>query len=266
MLLVIGKLVWLLAKPSNLIAIILLVGLVALWLGRRRLGTSLVAIGTIPLAVLAILPVGSWLLIPLENRFPLPVEMPREVDGVVGLAGPENLEVTAARGQPILGDSAERLLAMIELGRQYPDARLVYSGGSDVLFGSPMTSAAVARSALLWAGFDVDRVLFEDQARDTYENALRSKELAKPRPGGRWLLVTTANHMPRAVGVFRKAGWDVIPYPVDYRTTGRIELGTSFEMGSRLADLDYAAHEWLGLLAYRILGHTDVLFPAPRND
>jgi len=263
--LVIGKVLWLLAKPSNLIAIVLVVGVAMLWLGWRRLGATLVTLSTLPLVVMAVLPVGAWLLIPLENRFPPPDELPNRVDGVIVLGGAEVLRVTAARGQPALGDSVERLLAMIDLGRRYPDARLVFSGGSVVLFGAPMSSAAVARETLLRQGFDVDRVLFEDQARDTYENAWLSKALVGPQPGERWLLVTTANHMPRAVGVFRKAGWPVIPFPVDYRTTGRVELegGTDSGMASRLADLDYALHGWVGLLAYRLLGHSDAFFPAP---
>jgi uncharacterized SAM-binding protein YcdF (DUF218 family) len=262
---IIGKIFWLLAKPSHLIAIVLVLGVVMLWLGWRRLGAGLVTLGTLPLAVLTVLPLGAWLLIPLEARFPPPHELPEQVDGVIVLAGAENLHVTAARGQPALGDSVERLLALVELGRRYPDARLVFSGGSLVLFEAPLTSAAVARETLLRQGFDIARVEFEDAARDTYENALRSKALVGPQPGERWLLVTTANHMPRAVGVFRKADWEVMAFPVDYRTTGRIELepGTATGMGSRLADLDYAVRAWVGLLAYRLLGRTDAILPAP---
>jgi uncharacterized SAM-binding protein YcdF (DUF218 family) len=244
--------------------IVLVVGVVMLWLGAGRLGAVLVTLGTVPLAVVAVLPVGSWLLIPLENRFPPLQKLPEQVDGVVVLGGASDLRVTAARGQPTLGHSVERLLALMMLGRRYPDARLVFSGGSAVLFDGSLTSAAVVRETLSEQGFEVERVLFDDKARDTHENALRSKELAEPKPGERWLLVTTANHMPRAVGAFRKIGWEVIPFPVDYRTIGHIELElASAAVATRLAEFDYAVHGWIGLVAYRLLGHTDAFFPAP---
>lgn len=226
----------------------------------------LVTLGAIPLLGLAFLPLGSWLMTPLENRFPPPEPAPEQIDGIVVLGGAESIQLTAARGQATIGDSAERLTAMVELARAYPDARLVFSGGPAFLSGSH-TSAAVARDLLTRQGFDVERVVFENQARDTYENAQRAKELVVPAAGEQWLLVTSARHMPRAVGVFRAAGWPVIAYPVDYRTTGRIELDIHLGggVGDRLADLDLAAHEWGGLAAYYLLGRTDALFPSPRD-
>ena len=68
----------------------------------------------------------------------------------------------------------------------------------------------------LWTGMGVppERMLFETAARNTHENAVLAHALAKPRPGETWLLVTSASHMPRSVGVFRRAGWDVVPWPV----------------------------------------------------
>src|SRR5262245_9501340 len=86
-----------------------------------------------------------------------------------------------------------------------------------------------------------------------------------PKPGERWLLVTSAMHMPRAVGVFRKAGFDVDAYPVDYRTTSTRGLWTllpSALMGG-IGIMDRAVHEWSGLLFYWIAGGITVLFPGP---
>jgi uncharacterized SAM-binding protein YcdF (DUF218 family) len=86
----------------------------------------------------------------------------------------------------------------------------------------------------------------------------------KPTKGERWLLVASAMHMPLAVGVFRKAGFPVIAYPVDFRTSGdfwrpRVPERT----GEAIGTVDLATHEWLELLAYRLTGQTDSLFPAP---
>jgi len=171
------------------------------------------------------------------------------------LGGAEQPAITEAREQPSISDSADRLTAMVELARRYPGTRLLYTGAA----------APITRALLIRQGFDVSRVLFETEARDTYENALLSRRLARPKPEERWLLVTSARHMPRSVGIFRAVGWPVIPYPVDYRTTGRIELDRhpNAGTGSRLADLDLALREWVGLVAYRIMGRTEELFPSP---
>ena len=250
-----AKTFWLLAKPSNLIALLLFIAVVALWLGWHRLGTALATLGTIPLVSLAFVPLGSWLLIPLENRFPPPGQLPARLDGIVVLGGAEQPAISAARGQPSVSDSADRLTAMVELARRYPGARLLYTGAA-----APITRALLTRQ-----GFDVSRVIFELEARDTYENALFSQRVADPKPEEQWLLVTSARHMPRSVGIFRAVDWSVIPYPVDYRTTGRVELDRhpNAGTGSRLADLDLALREWVGLVAYRLMGRTKELFPSP---
>jgi len=99
---------------------------------------------------------------------------------------------------------------------------------------------------------------FEAKSRNTWENGLFTRDLVKPKPGETWL------HMPRSVGIFRHLGFDVIPYPVAYRTFGDERdflLPTS--MIDKVIMLDYSVREWIGLLAYRLAGKTDTLFPAP---
>jgi uncharacterized SAM-binding protein YcdF (DUF218 family) len=106
-------------------------------------------------------------------------------------------------------------------------------------------------------------VIFEDRARNTYENAVLSKQLVAPAPGERWLLVTSAAHMPRSVGVFRKVGWPVIPYPVDYNTTGDLEVMVAPDAAGRWSTFDQAVKAWIGLLAYWLSGRSSAPFPAP---
>jgi len=87
-----------------------------------------------------------------------------------------------------------------------------------------------------------------------------------PNPGASdpWLLVTSAAHMPRAVGVFRREGFYIQPYPVDWRTRGREDWAVPFRWASSgLARVDAAAHEWVGLVVYYLTGRTLTLFPAP---
>lgn len=245
-----SKIFWALAQPSNLLLLLLVAGALALARGRRRLAPWLLYPAVLAFLLIGFFPVGNWLLLPLENRFPALAEPPVEVDGVIVLGGAVRSSAAERRGTLSLDDSAERDITMIELARHYPDARLIYTGAGN------------------WPPFARrhglgERVAFEDRARNTYENAVFSKQLAAPRPGERWLLVTSAAHMPRSVGVFRQVGWPVIPYPVDYRTTGDLEVLVVPEVSQRWNQFDDAVKAWIGLMAYWLTGRSSAPFPAP---
>ena len=164
------------------------------------------------------LPLHVWVQMPLEDRFPRPDPPPARVDGIVVLGGAVEQDLTEARGIPALNGAAERMTEPVALMRRYPDARLVFTGGQGALLHGGLTEADVARQ--LWTGMGVppERMVFETASRNTHENAVLARALAKPRPGETWLLITSASHMPRSVGVFRQAGWTVVPWPVNYRT------------------------------------------------
>ena len=243
--------------------LLLLVGALALGLGRQRLARVLLYGVAAILVPIAVLPVGQWLLTPLENRFPPPVALPDRIDGVIALGGVANLEITAARGEVALQDSAERVTTLIELAHRYPAARLVFTSGTQWLSGVASSEAEAMRGFYRRQGLDLGRIVLEDRARNTYENAVFSRELVRPAPGERWLLVTSAAHMPRAVGVFRRAGWPVLAYPVDYQTTGGVRLWAGLDAARRLEEFDGAIKAWLGLIAYRLSHRSSALFPAP---
>ncbi len=245
-----SKIFWALAQPSNLLLLLLAAGTLALLLGRRRLASWLLYPAVLVFLLVGLFPVGEWLILPLENRFPPPAELPDDVDGIIVLGGAVDLEVTQARGVVAFQGEAERDIAFVELARRYPDAELIYTGRS---YWPPL----LGRHGL------ANRVVFEDRARNTYENAVFSKQLASPAPGERWLLVTSAAHMPRSVGVFRKVGWPVIPYPVDYGTTGNVEILVAPDAARRWSNFDQAVKAWTGLLAYWLTGRSSAPFPAP---
>ena len=255
-----GKLAFLVIRPSNLLLLVAIAGA----LGGRRPWARLclgAALGFVLLATL--LPLGSWASTPLENRFVSASIDPATVDGFVVLGGGIEPDISAARGQPSFGDTGERYMALEALARRYPQAQVVFTGGIGALAGAASTEAAVIRLFLREQGVAPGRVRLEGRARDTHENALFTKELVRPRPGQHWLLVTSAMHMPRAMGCFRAVGWAVEPWPVDYRTTGAYGLDLAPYAGSRLDQLDAAAYEWMGLVYYRLMGWTGSLFPSP---
>lgn len=259
---VIGKLAEILASPLNLLmlALVLAVGLERL--GRRRAATRLMAAGALFLVLTALLPWGDWLVAPLEERFPPPASLPAHVDGIIVLGGGINPVLSDARGEISLGGAAERVLAFVELTRRFPTARVVYSGGSGSVTRQDLKEAPLARDLMVRLGADSPRMIYEDQSRNTWENAVFSRRMAQPQPGQIWLLVTSAWHMPRSMGAFRAAGWSVIPYPVDYSTAGQ-SGNMAGGVPSNLTAINLALHEWLGLAYYRVRGWSDHLFPSP---
>lgn len=256
---VVMKVLEMLLSPLELMLIALALALLLFRLGRGRLACRLVAACVAVQVLLAVLPWSDWLLLPLENRFP-PPPMPERVDGIIVLGGVVDPEMSAARGQPSLNAAAERLTAMMELSRRYPEARVIFSGGSGSITRQELKEAPITRALLASIGADVDRVVFEGQSRNTRENAIFSRPLANPQPGETWLLVTSALHMPRAVGVFRAVSWPVTPYPVDYLTGGE-RSGPAFKVGAGVSNLRTALHEWGGMAYYRWRGWSDSWYP-----
>lgn len=256
-----SKLFWAVAVPSTFLTLLALAGLV-LARFRPRAGLAIATLAVLGLLIGGIGPVGRALIQPLEDRFPVFIDDGRPVDGIIVLGGAELPLIFAARGQPAFQESAERLLAMGELARRYPQARVLFSGGSSQLRAAP-SEADTVRAALPALGLAPDRVEFEATSRNTAENARLSLAYAKPAPGERWLLVTSAFHMPRAMGCFRAAGFDVTAYPVDFRTTGSDldELNRSVSGG--LMELDLGVREWIGLVVYRLTGRIGSLLPGP---
>ncbi|MGQ0675967.1 MAG: YdcF family protein [Rhodospirillales bacterium] len=258
-----AKLVGFIADPANLI-LLLFAAAAALWFTPwRRLGGRIAALGVVLYLVAGILPAGDWLLLPLEDRFPRAPPLTERIDGVVVLGGMIDPQISSARGQPQVNESADRLTAMVELARRFPQARLVFTGGSGLLFDPLHREADYAAQLLPRLGVPADSVLFERNSRDTHENAVMTAAIVRPQRDAPWLLVTSARHMPRAVGAFRAQGWRVVPWPVDYATDGKFPWRPGFNASGNMRHLGWALHEWLGLAAYRLTGRSDSLFPGP---
>jgi uncharacterized SAM-binding protein YcdF (DUF218 family) len=259
---VVGKIAWVVLKPSNFLALVFALGLALRLVGRRRAGRLLMG-GALALVLLcAVLPVGGWLLSPLENRFPQPT-LPDRVDGVVVLGGAIEPGLSADRQALSLNGNAERLVSFAALARRYPAAKLVFTGGSGSLTRPHQREGDWVGPFLDATGIARERVVVERDSRNTDDNARFTKALVKPEPGQVWVLVTSARHMPRSVGSFRQVGWEVIPYPVDYLTVRHVGFGLGFNLAGGLSAVDAAAYEWLGLLYYRSSGRIGSIFPAP---
>jgi uncharacterized SAM-binding protein YcdF (DUF218 family) len=259
-----SKVLWILLAPVNLLLGAALVG-AALTRGRFARAGRRIAIASIALLLaIGILPLGAWLIAPLEDRFPQPPASMSPPYGIIVLGGAIDDELGRARHQVILADGAARLTEAVVLARRFPQARVVYTGGSNSLTDTDSDEARDAGRLLTALGVDPARITLEDRSRNTDENARFTRDLVHPEPSQAWLLVTSAWHMPRAMALFRKAGFEVIADPVDYRSQGGFgdwRLNSDASRGFALFDL--AMHEWIGLAAYRASGRIDTLFPAP---
>jgi uncharacterized SAM-binding protein YcdF (DUF218 family) len=252
------------ATPTNLALFISMMGVLLFATRYERAGRVLAGAGVVSLLILGFSPLPGLMAVPLETRFPPPPDNAPAPDGIIVLGGSVDENLSGMLGRVTLADAAERLTAPIALRRLYPKARLVFTGGSASLRGSQYTEAGTVRKFWQEVGLDQGDILYEDKSRNTFENAVFTRELVKPQPGERWLLLTSAMHMPRSIGIFRKAGFPVIAYPVDFRTSGNIFDFTLPRHASRnFALAEFAAHEWVGLAAYWLTGKTDALFPAP---
>jgi uncharacterized SAM-binding protein YcdF (DUF218 family) len=253
-----------LALPSNLLIAIGLIGTILLCTRYTRLASWLVVTSLVLLALAGLSPLGNVLILPLEQRFP-PWDASRgPPDGIVVLGGAITPDVSVARGAVALNEAAERITATIELARRYPNAPIIYSAGSGALISDETVEAPIGVKELEALGISHKRVTAEEQSRNTIESAIFTRLIAQPKPGERWVLVTSGYHMPRAMAAFRAAGFSIDAYPVDFRTRGTIDLVRPFHtLSNGLRQTDTAVHEWIGLVAYRLTGKTSEMFPSP---
>jgi uncharacterized SAM-binding protein YcdF (DUF218 family) len=262
---VLAKILGFFAQPSNILISLGVLGIVLMATRFARTGRRLAVIALILIAIGGLSPLGNAVILPLEERFPPFDAAPGAPAGIICLGGALDTVVSPARGEVALNEAAERMTAVAELARRYPQARVVFTGGSGrLVYGGSTTEAELAARLFESFGIARDRILLEDQSRDTVENARFTRDLIEPKPGERWVLVTSAHHMPRSVGVFRAAGFPVAAYPVDFRTRGAVDLLRPFStVGDGLRRTDTAAREWVGLVIYWATGRTAELFPAP---
>lgn len=248
-----------LSAPGTALMSLLVLGVILSWSRWARAGRWVVTAATLGFVAVAVLPVDSWLVTPLEARFPRVNTLPDKVDGIIVLGSAVDPVIQAGHPLPSLSDAGERLTAWVTLARLYPTARLVFADRPQEPEPDAPSEDGATRKLLAGLGLDANRVTFERESRNTFETAVVAKRLMAPKPGETWVVITSASHIPRTIGVFRHVGWTVEPYPVGYKANPSYTL----DLAEHLRTLEWALHEWIGLAAYRVLGRTDTLFPGP---
>ncbi len=261
-----SKLVWVVIKPDFFLMVLILAGTVWLFAGKLRRAKFLLGVASLAMVVIAVCPLGIMLLNPLEHRFPSSPDLPEKADGIIMLGGAEDNEKTQLWQQPEIKKSADRYVAFIRLMHIYPNARHIFAGGSASLIHQDYRDADTARQVFESLGVDVSSMEFEGNSRNSFENVVNVKALVHPEPGQVWILVTTAAHMPRSVGIFNRLNWTVIPFPVDHHTRPDKSLKPTLDFSGNLFMLNRAVREWIGLAAYYITGKTNAFFPSMRKE
>ena len=261
---VVSKLVWNMIQPLSLVFLLACLALVLIWIRWLRWAGSLLSLSLLLLFLTLYTTLGSVLLQTLEARFPRPSADPGQISCMIVLGGAFETEVTTARGGIDLNQAADRFVEALRLAIRYPEAKILVSGGDGSLSGAYEGDAAASIRFFEAFGISRDRLIAETTSRNTDENAQNSRELLASRDLGPCLLITSAFHMPRSVGLFRKAGVAVTPWPVDYRTAGNVAFSLDFTQPTLNAQqMSTSVREWVGLLAYRMLGRIDEIYPAP---
>jgi uncharacterized SAM-binding protein YcdF (DUF218 family) len=250
---VLSKIFWIVAAPSHWLGLFVLATGFCLLLKRPRAAGifSLLSLLVLVLAGTSLL--NRPMIRALENRYPRPT-WPARVDGVLVLGSGFDVNILRRRQAPQANEGVNRLVAAMAVAHHYPEARVVFTGGSAVLIGAENAESVTARYVFSELGLEPRRLVLEPRARNTYENILFAKDLVKPKPGAVWLLDTAAVHMPRAMAVAYRLNWPMIAWPSDFITAPTEHGVDIFDVSGNLGLTDYAVHEWIGILAYRLSG------------
>lgn len=257
-----SKIVWMLISPDKLFVLLLLASLLLLLFNYTKQATVILFLLTLCTLTLSFFSIGNLMLYPLESRFQHNPVLPESIDGIIVLGGSINTQPSQEWRQLETNSAHERLSSFIELAHRYPKARLVFTGGSNSLKDGQPKEADLVSNYFLTAGIQASRLVLEDQSRNTAENAAYTKQLINPARDETWLLITSANHMPRSIGLFCQQNWPLIPYPVDHETTPSKLYSVHFNLVDNFNSLVQASYEWAGLIAYYLTGKIDRVLPS----
>ena len=254
---ILSKTLGFVVKFDNALILMAVLGVFLSWKW-QKISRLLLLVSVGSLLLLCFLPIGSILIEPLEKRFPMPSQLPQKIGGIIVLGGMESIAPSIIHQKPQFNASAERVMVLPSLLKLYPHTQVVIASGGYSTVNPEIKGAHIIAKWLRPLTPKTVSIHTELRSKNTYQNALYAQQYKdNDLP---WLLVTSAWHMPRSVGVFRQLNWNVIAYPTDYKS---FPLSLSPYFPHNIAVLRRASHEWIGLLAYYLNGYTNTLFPKP---
>ena len=259
----IRQLTWWASDVDTWLVLLLLLGVVLIWTRYWKAGRVLVCVTGFFVFVVCLSPIPDFFLTYFENRFERPAHIPDDVTGFIVIGFGIDRRITQDRNFITFNRAAQREIVLVELYKKYPDKKFVYTAGG-VQSPAMESLADIMKKQFKKLTLELpNNIIFEGKSLDTRENAKYTYRLIKPKPHEKWVLVTSALNMSRAMGSFKKVGWkNLIAYPVNYNTTKKYDmtLNFSFTHGFRMWKL--VTYELLGLINYRLTGYIDELIPS----
>lgn len=251
-----SKILWILFNPFNLILLLIILASFLMFLKCIFFSKIFYLTALLLFLITGVFPTGAFLMYQLEKNYYNQASLPSKIDGILVLSGATRPYLTKEHNQVSINSNGERLIESIILIKKYPKAKVIFSGGSGKILDYKFTHSEAAKIFYKNLGIDLNRINFENQSRNTYENILFSKNIADPKIEENWVLVTSASHLKRSINISEKINWNLIPYPTDFNQPKKFKWNFEYNLLSNLVLFRKASHEWLGIIAYYLMGRT----------
>ena len=256
----ISKIFWLIFNPFNIFIFISLFSVFLYFINKRRFSLFIFLINFIFVSLISFFPVGSFLIYNIEKEYHENTKIPEKLDGILILGGATNPLLFKEYNQISLNGAAERLVESAMMIKKFQKIKVIFSSGSGIVNRPDLSHSKVAKSFYKKMGVEINKIIFEDNSRNTYENIIFSKKIAKPKTNENWLLITSAYHMKRALLIADKNNWKLTPYAVDFKNLKNFRFTPNLKLLTNLNLFQLGFHEWSGLISYYIMGRTNKIF------
>ena len=256
----VAKFFWIILNPLNILIILNFFCILCFFYNLKKIKIVLIFMLLFFFILSCILPTGKFLLYLLEKNYHEFSEISNleKIDGILILGGSTNPLLSSQYNQIIFQDSVERLFESQRIIKKFPDAKVIYSGGSGRVFNNNYKETDDAKEFFIINDININRIIFEDSSRNTYENIIYSHNLAQTISNEKWLLITSAFHLKRSIYVAKKIGWKLTPYPTDFKVSKKFIFNFSIDFFSNLSSFHLASHEWIGIYYYYFTNKLDL--------
>ena len=225
-----------LINPTNFLFLALIILFIIYYKNKKKIIFKILTITIFFLSIISILPIGNIGLKYLEKDF-INEESYQNIDNIVVLSGSDN-----------------RLLASVKLGNKYKNTEIYYIGGNAYLIKNDINDEINnAKKIYEELNFDMTRVNFIDQSRNTIENF---KEIEKLNLiDSKTVLITSAYHMKRSIIIAKEFGLKLIPYVVDPKTNRQsslINIYQDFNISKNLGNFNLFFREIIGIVIFKL--------------
>ena len=255
----VAKIFWLIINPFNILIILSLSTFLAYFLDFKKIKLISIFFLSISFIIFCILPTGNYLIYQLEKNFHDYADLSKikKIDGIIIMGGSTNPYLSKIYNQTMFLSSAERMIEAKRVINKFPNAKIIFTGGSSKMINNKYKESSDAKKFFLQNKIDINNIIFEDNARNTFENILKSEKISNRNENEKWLIISSAYHLTRSINVAKKIGWNLQPYATDFQVPKKFRFYVSIDFFSNLASMQLATHEWIGILYYFFTGRTE---------